>query len=189
MLRAIASERGRSLPGRHGEIYDSGSSTEDFEITLASRTLGYQCVIPKGCDSHTEVMPTIRAWFKQRLRWQFGTLESLLEYGFNRVTWGWKGWARQVMFHLRFLAQFLLWFMLADALMTSGATFPPVVVACLAVVYAERLISVWGTGWRGRLLAALVVPEFLYGVSEGAYLVASIWKIVRRQPLADWGHV
>jgi cellulose synthase/poly-beta-1,6-N-acetylglucosamine synthase-like glycosyltransferase len=189
MLRAIASERGRSLPGRHGEIYDSGSSTEDFEITLACRTLGYQCVIPKGCDSHTEVMPTIRAWFKQRLRWQFGTLESLLEYGFNRVTWGWKGWARQVMFHLRFLAQFLLWFMLADALMTSGATFPPVVIACLAVVYAERLISVWGTGWRGRLLAALVVPEFLYGVSEGAYLVASIWKIVRRQPLADWGHV
>lgn len=189
MFREIARERGHSLPGRNGEVYDSRSSTEDFEITLASRTLGYQCVIPHGCDSRTEVMPTIRAWFKQRLRWQFGTLESLLDYGFTRVTWGWKGWTRQAMFHLRFLAQFLLWYMLASALMTSGATFPPLIIACLAVVYAERLISVWGAGWRGRLLAALILPEFLYGVCEGAYLVASIWKIARRQPLTEWGHI
>ena len=189
MFRTIASERGRTLPGRQGEVYDSGSSTEDFEITLASRTLGYQCVIPQGCDSHTEVMPTMRAWFKQRLRWQFGTLESLLAYGFNRVTWGWKGWARQAMFHVRFLAQFLLWFVLAHALLTTGATFPSFIVACLAVVYAERLISVWPAGWRGRLLAALVLPEFLYGVSEGAYLLAAIWKIGRGKPLTDWGHI
>ena len=189
MLRAVASERGHRLPGRHGEVYDAGSSTEDFELTLASRTLGYRCVIPKGCDSRTEVMPTMRAWFKQRLRWQFGTLESLLDYGFNRVTWGWKGWARQTLFHVRFLGQFLLWFVLAHALMTSGATFPPYILACLAVVYAERLISVWGAGWRGRLLAALLLPEFLYGVSEGAYLFAAIWKIGRGKPLTDWGHI
>jgi poly-beta-1,6-N-acetyl-D-glucosamine synthase len=189
MFRKIAGERGRGLPGLHGETYDSRSSTEDFEMTLASRSLGYHCVIPKGCDSRTEVMPTMRAWFKQRLRWQFGTLESLLDYGFSRVTWGWKGWARQAMFHLRFLGQFLLWFMLANALLTSGAKFPPLIVACLVVVYAERLISVWGAGWSARLLAALILPEFLYGVSEGAYLVTSIWKVALRKPLTDWGHI
>jgi poly-beta-1,6-N-acetyl-D-glucosamine synthase len=189
MLREIARERGSSLPGRQGEVYDSGSSTEDFELTLASRSLGYRCVIPNGCDSRTEIMPTMRAWFKQRLRWQYGTLESLLAYGFNRVTWGWKGWARQAMFHLRFAGQFLLWFVLAHALLTSGASFPPFILACLVVVYAERLISVWGAGWRGRLLAALLIPEFLYGVSEGAYLTTAIWKIVRRKPLTEWGHL
>jgi cellulose synthase/poly-beta-1,6-N-acetylglucosamine synthase-like glycosyltransferase len=189
MLREIASERGCRLPGRYGEVYDSRSSTEDFELTLAVRSLGYRCVIPKGCDSRTEVMPTMRAWFKQRLRWQYGTLESLLAYGFNRVTWGWQGWTRQALFHLRFLGQFLLWFVLARALITSGATFPPFILACLAVVYAERLISVWHVGWRGWLLAALIVPEFLYGVSEGAYLTTAIWKIVRREPLTEWGHL
>lgn len=188
MLREIAAERGDSLPGGGG-IYDSGSSTEDFEITLAFRSLGYRCVIPRGCHSRTEVMPTMRAWFTQRLRWQFGTLESLLAYGFNRVTWGWKGWTRQGLFHLRFLGQFLLWFVLAHSLMTSGASFPPFILACLAVVYAERLVSVWRVGWRGRLLAALLVPEFLYGVSEGSYLVAAVWKTARRKPLTDWGHI
>lgn len=189
MLRKIASERGRTLPGRNGDVYDSRSSTEDFELTLACRFLGYQCVIPKGCDSRTEVMPTMRAWLKQRLRWQFGTLESLVDYGFNRLTWGWNGWARQALFHLRFLAQFMLWFVLIRAVATSGATFPPFIVACLVVVYAERLISVWGAGWRGRLLAALILPEFLYGVSEGAYLVTAIWKVARRKPLTEWGHI
>jgi poly-beta-1,6-N-acetyl-D-glucosamine synthase len=189
MLREVADSRGRDLPGRYGDVYDSGSATEDFELTLATRTLGYRCVIPKGCESRTEVMPTMRTWFKQRLRWQFGTLDSLLNYGFSRVTWGWKGWARQGLFHLRFLAQFALWFVLVHALMTSGATFPAYIVACLCVVYAERLVSVWGAGWRGRLLAMLVLPEFLYGISEGAYLIAAIWKIARRTPLSEWGHV
>lgn len=189
MLREIAAERGRALPGRHGDVYDSRSATEDFELTLACRFLGYQCVIPKGCDSRTEVMPTMGAWFKQRLRWQFGTLESLVDYGFNRHTWGWNGWTRQALFHLRFLTQFALWFVLARALATSGATFPPFIVACLVVVYAERLVSVWDAGWGGRLLAALLLPEFLYGVSEGAYLVSAIWKVARRKPLTDWGHL
>jgi poly-beta-1,6-N-acetyl-D-glucosamine synthase len=189
MLREIAAKRGDSLPGRSGEVYDSCSATEDFEITLAFRSLGYRCVIPRGCRSHTEVMPTLGSWFKQRLRWQFGTLESLLAYGFNRVTWGWKGWTRQGLFYLRFLGQFLLWFVLAKSLMSSGASFPPFILACLAVVYTERLISVWHVGWRGRLLAALILPEFLYGVSEGSYLVAAIWKTGRRKPLTDWGHI
>jgi len=189
MFREIAAERGRSLPGRHGDVYDSHSSTEDFELALACRTLGYQCVIPPGCDSRTEVMPTMRAWFKQRLRWQFGTLESLVDYGFNQHTRGWNGWARQGLFHLRFLTQFALWFVLARSLATTGAAFPPFIIACLVVVYAERLISVWGAGWKGRLLAALILPEFLYGVSEGAYLVSAIWKVVRRKPLTDWGHL
>jgi cellulose synthase/poly-beta-1,6-N-acetylglucosamine synthase-like glycosyltransferase len=189
MLREIATARGIALPGPPGDVYDSRSATEDFELTLACRTLGYRCVIPPGCDSRTEVMPTMRAWFKQRLRWQYGTLQSLRAYGFNRVTWGWRGWTRQALFHLRFLAQFLLWFVLVHALLTSGTAFSPPILACLVIIYAERLISVWGVGWRGRLVAALLIPEFLYGVSEGAYLVTAIWKIVRRKPLTEWGHV
>ncbi len=189
MLHEIAANRGTVLPGRRGDVYDPDSCTEDFELTLAARTLGYSCVIPRGCESRTEVMPTVRTWFNQRLRWQHGTLDSLRDYGFNRVTWGWQGWTRQGLFHLRFLAQFLLWFVLIHSLLTTGAGFPPLIVAALVVVYFERIISVWRVGWRGRLLAALILPEFLYGCSEGAYLVAAAYKVIRRQPLATWGHL
>jgi poly-beta-1,6-N-acetyl-D-glucosamine synthase len=189
MLREIAASRGGRLPGFHGQYYREDSWTEDFCITLAARTLGYHCVIPKGCESTTEVMPTMKAWYTQRLRWQFGTLESLKDYGFTKVTWGWKGWTRQGLFHLRFLAQFVLWAVLIRSLLTSGASFPPFIIACLVVVYAERIISAWKAGWPGRILAAVVVPEFLYGVSEGAYLVTALYKVIRRQPLTTWGHV
>jgi biofilm PGA synthesis N-glycosyltransferase PgaC len=189
MLREIAASRGGRLPGFRGQYYREDSWTEDFCITLAARTLGYRCVIPKGCESTTEVMPTLKAWFTQRLRWQFGTLESLKDYGFTKVTWGWKGWTRQALFHLRFLAQFVLWAVLIRSLLTSGPAFPPFIVACLVVVYAERVISVWKAGWPGRILAAVVLPEFLYGVSEGAYLVTALYKVIRRRPLTTWGHV
>jgi poly-beta-1,6-N-acetyl-D-glucosamine synthase len=189
MLREIAASRGSVLPGRRGDVYDPDSCTEDFELTLAVRSLGYSCVIPRGCESRTEVMPTVQSWFNQRLRWQHGTLESLRDYGFTRVTWGWHGWTRQGMFHLRFLTQFLLWFVLAHSLLTTGAAFPPLIVAALVVVYSERVISVWRAGWRGRLLAALIVPEFLYGCSEGAYLLTAAYQVIRRRPLATWGHL
>jgi poly-beta-1,6-N-acetyl-D-glucosamine synthase len=178
MLREIAACRGTILPGRPGDVYDADSCTEDFELTLAVRTLGYSCIIPRGCESRTEVMPTARTWFNQRLRWQHGTLESLRDYGFTRVTWGWNGWTRQGLFHLRFVAQFLLWFVLIHSLLTTGAAFPPLIVAALVVVYSERVISVWRSGWRGRILAALIVPVSL--PSSRCCTAAQRWPGSRR---------
>jgi hypothetical protein len=72
-LREVARERGRSLPGVPGEYYDSSSITEDYEITLALKTLGYRCLCPPGCTAITELMPTWRHLFRQRLRWPGST--------------------------------------------------------------------------------------------------------------------
>lgn len=60
ILREVARERGRRLPGTPGEYYDSTSITEDYEITLALKTLGYRCLCPPGCTAITELMPTCR---------------------------------------------------------------------------------------------------------------------------------
>ena len=49
VLREVARERGNRLPGRPGEYYDSSSITEDYEITLALKTLGFRCIVPPGC--------------------------------------------------------------------------------------------------------------------------------------------
>jgi poly-beta-1,6-N-acetyl-D-glucosamine synthase len=82
-LRHVARERGRRLPGVPGECYDSTSITEDYEITLALKTLGYRCLCPPGCTARTELMPTWQHLFRQRLRWQSGTLTALRRYGFT----------------------------------------------------------------------------------------------------------
>ena len=86
VLRAVADARGTLLPGANGDVFLRDSITEDFEITLALKTLGYQPVGPRDARAVTEVMPTVKALRQQRVRWQRGTLESLFTYGFNPVT-------------------------------------------------------------------------------------------------------
>lgn len=48
-LREVADARGDRLPGRRGEVYNSSSLTEDHELTLAIRSLGYRVSSPPGC--------------------------------------------------------------------------------------------------------------------------------------------
>ncbi|MGZ4402909.1 MAG: glycosyltransferase family 2 protein, partial [Gaiellaceae bacterium] len=62
------------LPPATG-IYGIDALTEDNELTLAFKHLGYRCVSPKNCISATEMMPTVSRLFYQRLRWQRGALE------------------------------------------------------------------------------------------------------------------
>ena len=88
-LRHLLRERGKAVPGRaeKPEAYLSVSLTEDFEITLALRTIGYRPLSTKQCISHTDVMPTVSMLWSQRLRWQRGTLETLRLYGLGKLTW------------------------------------------------------------------------------------------------------
>lgn len=88
-MRHLVSERGRSLPGSaaHPVPYLSVSLTEDFEITLALKTLGYRPLSPKNVMAFTDVMPTYKMLWSQRLRWQRGTLETLRMYGFSKITY------------------------------------------------------------------------------------------------------
>ena len=87
-LRAIIRARlDGILPGpRVGEVYSTASITEDYELTLALRTLGYPTLSPPECDAVTDVMPTIPALWRQRIRWQRGAFTDLRTYGLNRVT-------------------------------------------------------------------------------------------------------
>lgn len=86
VLRMVADARQRGdLPGEYG-VYDTLALTEDNELTLAIKTLGYRTMSPKECIVRTEVMLTWRDLWHQRLRWQRGAMENLREYGFSRVT-------------------------------------------------------------------------------------------------------
>ena len=58
VLRAVAAGRGITIPGRPGTIYDTQALTEDNEITLAVKTLGWATASPRSCGVLTEIMPT-----------------------------------------------------------------------------------------------------------------------------------
>lgn len=187
VLREVARERGNRLPGRPGEYYDSSSITEDYEITLALKTLGFRCIAPPGCAAETELMPTWRLLYRQRLRWQSGTLTALRVYGITRATW--SNWARQVFFYLRYGAQVACWVILGWSLAAHlGLDMPPWVAALLAIVYVERIITVRKAGPKGVLLAILLFPEWIYGMFDGFYLMQALKQEITGGTVS-WHHL
>ena len=186
-LREVARERGRRLPGRPGEYYSSSSITEDYEITLALKTLGFRCLAAPGCAAVTELMPTWRHLFRQRLRWQSGTLTALRQYGITRATW--TNWGRQAFFYARYCVLLACWAIIAYSQVTNpGLHMPSWVLGMMGVIYLERIITVRGAGPVGVLLAAALIPEWCYGMFDGLYLFQALRAEITGCDLS-WGHV
>lgn len=187
VLRQVARERGRVLPGIPGEYYCSSSITEDYEVTLALKTLGYRCLCPPGCTAVTELMPTWRYLFRQRLRWQSGTLTALRHYGITRATW--TNWARQAFFYGRYCSQLACWGIIAWSLIVHpGLVMPPWVLGMIAAIYLERIVTVRKAGLKGVILAILLFPEWCYGMFDGLYLFQALRHEFTQRDVS-WGHV
>jgi biofilm PGA synthesis N-glycosyltransferase PgaC len=120
-LRRISEARldGRVPPGDgRGGIYDTTVLTEDNELTFAILHLGYQVLSPTECTLTTEVMPTWRALWNQRLRWKRGAIENCVQYGVTRITW--RYWGRQLLTFAGVVVTFLYLGSVAASLLSAG---------------------------------------------------------------------
>lgn len=185
-LRRIARERGRALPGKHGDFYNSTALTEDNEMTLAMKTLGYRCVAAEGCETTTEVMPDWHALFRQRLRWQKGALEDLRSYGLTRVTFPY--WARQTAIYGAFLLSIACWIILGIAIVHNPGFNFVWTVGILSVNFGERLWTVRKAGRAGMALSMLTLPEMGYDLFRLAVFFRAAADVVRGREV-EWGHL
>ncbi len=185
-LREVARERGRLLPGIRGEYYNSQTVTEDNEITLALKTLGHRCVPGLGCVTVTEVMPTFRDLYRQRMRWQTGALSDLRRYGFSRVTIMY--WARQAATYVGFCASMFCWAVIIWSLTMHLSINVGWSVAILGINLAERLWTVRTIGRKGTALSALVLPEFGYDVFRMVVFFRALAAELRQRQIV-WNHL
>lgn len=186
VLREIAGARGDVLPGRRGSVYDTLALTEDNEITLAVKSLGYAAVSPRECGVLTEIMPTWRDLWHQRLRWQRGALDNLRAYGLTRVTLPYA--AKQAAMYLGIVAVTL--FLLATALFAvRGELGPPrgLWLAVTGMFVVERMWTVRARGPRAVLLAAPIVVEFAYDLFQQAVFLRAAADTLGRRT-AQWHH-
>jgi hypothetical protein len=186
-LRAV--ERARSsgqLPPGTG-IYGVDALTEDNELTLALKHVGYRCVSPKACTAGTELMPTAGRLFHQRLRWQRGALQNLLEYGVTRHTLPYM--VRQVMTYIgvAFVPFFFTTFVLAW-MQTGTVRWSWFWIFVTGFVVVERAWSVKRGGWRSLLLAGLVVPEVIYDVFLHGVYIKALTDIATHER-ETWDHI
>jgi cellulose synthase/poly-beta-1,6-N-acetylglucosamine synthase-like glycosyltransferase len=186
-LRAVAKNRAGLLPGVRGDVYDTAALTEDNELTLAIKSLGGLMASPDGCRVVTELMPTWRNLWTQRLRWQRGALENLGAYGPAPTML--RYWAQQIGIGYSVIALSAFWgLILVTMLATNQWVWFPFWIGVGSLFVLERVISAWSGGWKARLLAALLVPELLYDVYLDVIYVKGIFDITFARR-AEWGHV
>ena len=186
-LRTVAENRGGLLPGVHGHVYDTAALTEDNELTLAIKSLAGLMASPNGCRVVTELMPTWRNLWIQRLRWQRGALENLGAYGPAPTML--RYWAQQLGIGYSVIALSSFWVLIfVTVFATDQWVWFPFWIGVGGLFVLDRVISVWSGGWKARLLAALLVPELLYDVYLDVVYVKGIFDITFARN-AEWGHV
>ena len=186
-LREVASKRGGVIPGRNGDVYDTLALTEDNELTIALKSLGALITSPSECTVVTEVMPTLRSLWVQRLRWQRGALENIGAYGITPSTL--RYWAQQLGIGYSVIALSSFLFLIVLTLLSVDAwVWFPFWLSIGTVFTVERVVSVWKGGWAARLLAATVIPELLFDMYLNAVYVQGIIDITRGRQ-GSWGHV
>jgi cellulose synthase/poly-beta-1,6-N-acetylglucosamine synthase-like glycosyltransferase len=186
-LRTIAAERGHSLPGVPGDVYDTIALTEDNELTLAIRSLGGLMVSPAQCTVVTELMPTWKTLWNQRLRWQRGALENLGAYGFRPSVA--RYWAQQLGIGYGAIALFAYFLLIVLQLLAadSWVWFPFWIVIGL-IFLVERVVTAWAGGWRARLLGLAVFPELFYATFLNIVFLKGILDM-SLQKTAKWTHL
>lgn len=135
-----------------GGIYDTTVLTEDNEISFALMHLGYKILSPKGCTLTTEVMPTWRELWNQRLRWKRGAVENCVQYGLTRVTAPY--WGRQLVTILGILVTIAYLATVVWSLVAYGSlNIQPFWLALTGVFVIERIITLRDRGPVRQMLA------------------------------------
>lgn len=169
-------------------VYDTSSLTEDNELTISVKELGYRVVSPRDCTVKTAMMPTLRSLYKQRRRWQRGALENLIAHRINRHTAPYA--IRQLLTYLGvfFPPLYLITLAMAYARNEQIDVYQPLWITVAVVYICEQTFSVRKGGWKAVLVSLAVLPElFLNAFLNVVYLVSLFGAIFATDE--SWGRM
>lgn len=151
---------------------------EDFEATLEIKRLGWKCINNYYCHVHTDLMVTIPDLMKQRTRWVRGTIDELRR----------RGWSKEsrlsiiaIWYAVLSIPVFYFWVFLVGYHFAFGS---PVIgdFWFLALVVLFQAATVYRLGWRMMLLAAVIIPDLLFGFVRHVWILTSLFKSYARRP-------
>lgn len=178
VLREVqAARRSGRLPdlGKSEGVYDTSALTEDNELTISVKELGYRVVSPKQCTVKTAMMPNWRSLFKQRRRWQRGALENLIAHGVNLHTLPYM--LRQTLTYLGVLFLPFYVYTLVFALATGSEVnfFEPLWMWVAGIYVFEQTFSVRRGGAKAIWLSLAIIPEVFLNMFLDVIYLVSLW--------------
>jgi cellulose synthase/poly-beta-1,6-N-acetylglucosamine synthase-like glycosyltransferase len=166
-----------SRPDREGP-WSYQSDVEDYELTYRLRQMGTHCVVSPTVRAYTDGMTTVKALWNQRIKWQAGTLEDLLRFGINVLTW--KEYGTQLLNLVSPLTRILFLVVLSLSLFLDSLSIAwwcflaPLLYVALAL---KAVLRVPHRDWKDVLIAVSIFPLEFLEILHGGWLLAS-WKEV-----------
>lgn len=175
-----------TLPGRTGP-WTYHSATEDFEVTLRIRELGYYCHVSPTVRAYTDSMRDLRSLFSQRIKWQVGTIQDLLNAGWTPLTR--RDWLLQGL-NLFNLAAKNLWAAFIVALVAAGMfkfillwwLFP---IAFVGLDYV-RSKSIPHRDRKDTALALSFFPNEAFQWMRAGWVAVAWWTVITKSTKDHW---
>lgn len=162
-LRNVEEYR-RKRWGIQGHYYDERNITEDYELTICMKELGYQVTAGMGMMAWTDVPLSFRELWIQRSRWLRGGLDTLFTHGWNRATY--RDIINAVFFWVMLTFHTLLIaFIIADLLAGNAYQMSFWTLLVLLLLWFDgvyRLKFVQDIEFNDVLVKALFVPMIIY---------------------------
>jgi biofilm PGA synthesis N-glycosyltransferase PgaC len=181
VLKAIAARDDRNGP------WSYASAVEDFELTYQIRKLGYVCRISPTVRAYTDAMQTVGALLGQRRKWQVGTVEDLMSWGWNDLTR--IDWMQQAAGLLAAMVRIGFVTMLLSGLALGILRFDPIWLAPTAVFIANDVRQSWRIphrDWIDVLMAALLIPSEIFAWLRSYWFLGSWVHALRGKNVDLW---
>ena len=180
--RNVALHESARMPGRAGP-WTYASVVEDYHLTYNMRQAGWLCEMSGTVWCWTGSMPTLKALWYQRIKWQAGTCGDLLTFGFNRLNY--REWLQQGLLFLQ-IAFWAIWLTINIPAVAAGTWHfswvwelsIPVFFGTLELVHVHRQRE--KDGWD-YLFACCLVYMTVYAVLAMAWGTVSWVKVLRAE--------
>lgn len=176
VLRLVASRGDRVGP------WSYESAVEDYELTYRIRQAGYRTVVSPAVRAYTDGMSTVSALWNQRMKWQTGTLEDLLRFGWTPLTrHDWLAQAKGLLIPA-IRALWVAVMVLAASLGALSFAWWGLLIPLLYVaINIKATLRIPHRDWKDMLMAVTILPmEFLQCI-QGGWILASWGEVIRQK--------
>ncbi|KKT53917.1 MAG: Glycosyl transferase, group 2 family protein [Candidatus Collierbacteria bacterium GW2011_GWB2_45_17] len=162
---------------QNGQYYDQTNLTEDYELTLSLKKLGWLVTIGSKMHSWTDVPLSFSVHWHQRIRWARYHMDTLRQKGWNKDT------RKDILSHVSFsflFTQQITFAAIATYLVITGTPFVwnPLLWVVVVLYWVDRMYRlkyVDNLTPADVTTRALIIPEEMYILLHSVERIWSYW--------------